>query len=1045
MHFPKRAVFPDMKLKSYFLAVLAFTAAAASAQRTFTGNDADGICPGAKTVVVNKQSRVPSFIVFGQGQVPVSENGFERIRRPLNMQEADSWKKLRSMNDQFGYSHTRYQQLYNGIPVVGGEYIIHERNGFVESANGMFFDGLTLSASPALSETAALEKAKAFVHATRYKWEVAGEEAMLKAIRQDPAATYFPKGELMIVAEKGDIFARDMHLAWRFDIYAAEPMSRRYVYVDAQSGAIVHSVNRIHEIDVPGTANTMYSGTQNITCDNFGSGQYRLREAARGQGIQTLNLNNSTNQGNAVDFTNTGTNWTSTTNDDHAAYDAHWGAEKTYDYYFTQHNRDGIDGNGMLMVSYVHYGSNYNNAFWDGQSMSYGDGSQTSGGFNPLTAIDVCGHEFTHGVTENTANLDYQDESGALNESFSDIFGTAIEFYAKPQTANFLMGEQITVTPNTALRSMNNPNQYGDPDCYNGTNWYTGTADNGGVHTNSGVQNFWFYLLCQGGTGTNDLGNSYSVTGLGVTNAALIAFRNLTVYLISTSQYADARTYAIQSAQDIFGACTPEVNATANAWYACGVGGVYSPVAAASFTSDITSGCSVPMTVNFTNTSSNVSNAVWNFGDNGTSTQYNPSHVYTASGTYNVQLVVSGACGADSVLQSSYITVNAPAAPAVTSAATCSVPGSVTLTASGTGTLGWYTQASGGTPVSTGTSYTTPSLSSTTTYYVESQVAQAAGNVGPATYSFGGGGMHNNTSTQYLTFDVFQNCTLNTALVNSGAAGNRTFTLWDSQGNQINQYTVNVPSGVNTITLNIPLTPGSYRIGGTQMNLYRNNSGPAYPYTFNNVVSITGSSAGSGYYYYLYNWSVTPAPCVGPRVPVTASIGAPLVSYSSADYDTVCYNFTAPFALTGGSPSGGSYSGPGVSNNMFDPAAAGPGMHTITYSYTDTQNGNCTGTATQTIFVDICMGVTELQPLNGLLVFPNPAGESFTVLWQSASPQSATVRITDLLGQVVFDRNMENTASSARLDVNAAGWAKGVYLLQVKTGDAVKTQRVVIR
>ncbi|TND07528.1 MAG: peptidase M4, thermolysin [Bacteroidetes bacterium] len=1034
-----------MKLKSYVLIALSCTTSVIFAQQSFTGSEANRICPGSETVLINKQSQVPSFIAFAKGAGPSAMNVFSKLRGPLKMQPADEWQHFKTTKDNLGFTHYRYRQFYNNIPVKGGEYIIHEKNGAVESVNGMFFNGLQINTNPSVSVQDALSRAMAYVHARIYKWQLPEEETMLKHIKNDLSATYFPQGELLIIAERGDIFKRNMKLAWKFDIYAAEPMSRQYVYLDAHTGEIIHFENRIHEIDVPATANTMYSGTQNITCDNFSAGQYRLREAARGQGIHTFNLANSTNQGNAVDFVNNSTNWTSTVNDDHTATDAHWGAEKTYDYYLSQHNRNGIDGSGMLMVSYVHYGSNYNNAFWDGQSMSYGDGSQQSGGFNPLTGIDVCGHEFTHGVTENTAGLDYQDESGALNESFSDMFGTSIEFYSKPLTANFQIGEEIVVNQGSALRSMSNPNQFGDPDCYNGTNWYTGTADNGGVHTNSGVQNFWFYLLCQGGSGTNDLGDSYSVTGLGINNAAQIAFRNLTVYLISTSQYADARTYAIQSAQDIFGACSPEVVATANAWYACGVGGLFSATAAASFTSDITSGCSVPLTVNFSNTSTNVSNATWNFGDNTTSTQYNPAHVYTASGTYNVQLSVSGACGSDSVIQSAYVTVNAPAAPAVTGAGTCTVPASVTLSANGTGTLEWFTQPSGGTSVNTGTSYTTPLLSSTTTYYVESQVAQAPGNVGPPTYSFGGGGNHNNTSIQWLEFDVFQNCTLATALVNAPAAGNRTFTLWDSQGNQVNQYTVNVPTGVNTITLNIPLTPGSYRIGGTQMNLYRNNSGAAYPYTFNNVVEITGSSAGPNYYYYLYDWSMTLSPCTGPRVPVTASIGAPSVSYTAADYDTVCYNVTAPFALTGGSPAGGTYSGPGVTGGTFDPNAAGPGSHTITYSYTDTQNGNCTGTATQIILVDVCTGVQQNSNLVSLNVFPNPADGNFTVLWQSPSAQTVSFRMFDLLGQTVLDRAVEAAAGATRLDINAGSWAKGVYLLQVKSGETLMTQRVVIR
>lgn len=1027
------------------MALLAFASFDALAQQQFTGAAAAQLCPGSQKILINKQSHVASFISFGNESRIASATIFEKLRPVLAIQSDDSWKLIRADKDEMGMTHERYQQYYKNVKVKNGIYLVHSRNGNVVSANGMWLDGLNMSAAPALTEKQSLDKALATINAVHYRWQLAEEEALLKRRTNDPTATWYPKGELVIVSENGSAFNRNMHLAWKFDVFASQPLSRDFIYVDAQTGAILYKQTRIHDVDVAATGNTMYSGTQSFTCDNYGTNQYRLRETARGLGVETYNLNGGTNYGNATDFTNNSTNWTSTTNDDNAAYDAHWGAEKTYDYYVSQHNRNGIDNAGMAMLSYVHYSSNYNNAFWDGTEMTYGDGSQTSGGFNPLVAIDVCGHEFTHGVDEHTANLDYQDESGALNESFSDVFGTAIEFYAKPSSADFLMGEEITVTPNTALRSMQNPNLYGDPDCYTGTNWYTGTGDNGGVHTNSGVQNFWFYLLCQGGSGTNDLGNTYSVTGIGVTDAARIAYRSLSMYLVNTSQYADARTYSIQAAEDLFGPCSPEVTATANAWYACGVGSVYSPTVNAAFAADVTSSCSVPVTINFTNNSSNASNATWYFGDNTTSTTYNPSHTYAASGTYNVKLVVSSVCGTDSVLQSSYITINAPATPAVTGASSCTSPASMTLTATGTGTLNWYTQASGGTPVATGTSYTTPSISTTTTYYVESQVAQAPGNVGPASYNFGTGGQHNNTSTQYLTFDVLQPCTLATAVVNAGAAGNRTFTLWDSQGNQLNQYTVNsIPSGVSTITLNIPLTPGSYRIGGTQMNLYRNNSGANYPYTLSNAVTITGSSAGSAYYYYLYNWTINLAPCTGPRVPVNATIGLANVALDLSAVDTVCFNATAPFTLTGGSPAGGTYSGNGVSGGVFDPTAAGPGAQTITYTYTDI-NG-CSGTATQTILVDVCTGVQGYSDINTMNIYPNPNDGNFMLDVQlgKALP-NVDVRAFDLLGQSVLDTRYDLAAGTTHIAVDASKWAKGVYLLQVRTEQGVMTKRVVVR
>jgi Zn-dependent metalloprotease len=248
-------------------------------------------------------------------------------------------------------------------------------------------------------------------------------------------------------------------------VYADKPLSRDYVYVDALSGEVLLKKNRIHTSDTPGTAVTAYSGNQPIITDSY-LGGYRLQETGRGGGIRTFDIQTGTNYGNAVDFTDADNTWNNVNAQmDEYATDAHWGAEMTYDYYWLIHNRNSIDDAGFQLDSYVHYDVNYSNAFWDGTRMTYGDGSGT---VNPFTALDIAGHEITHGLTEFTSGLDYIDESGALNESYSDIFGTCIEFYGRPGNANWLMGADIGYT----IRNMANPNSVGDPD----TTWaITGT------------------------------------------------------------------------------------------------------------------------------------------------------------------------------------------------------------------------------------------------------------------------------------------------------------------------------------------------------------------------------------------------------------------------------------------------------------------------------------------------------------------------------------------------------------------------------------------
>jgi len=255
------------------------------------------------------------------------------------------------------------------------------------------------------------------------------------------------------------------------------------------------------------------------------------------------------------------------------AVQAHWGAEQTHKYFSQKHNRNSYNDNGGIIRSYVSYDSNYVNAFWDGSRMTYGDGDGVD--FGPLVALDIVGHEIGHGVTEYSAGLVYSYQSGALNESFSDIFGESIEAFATGNN-DWLMGDEIGAGGSGgALRSISNPNAFGQPDTYLGSNWYSGSGDNGGVHYNSGVQNFWFYLLSTGGSGTNDNGDSYNITNIGMEKAAAVAYRNLTTYLSSNSQYDDARAGAIQSAIDLYGAGSTEEIAVTNAWYAVGVGAAY--------------------------------------------------------------------------------------------------------------------------------------------------------------------------------------------------------------------------------------------------------------------------------------------------------------------------------------------------------------------------------------------------------------------------------------------------------------------------------------
>jgi Zn-dependent metalloprotease len=252
-----------------------------------------------------------------------------------------------------------------------------------------------------------------------------------------------------------------------------------------------------------------------------------------------------------------------------AAVDAHYGAQMTYDFYKDVLGRDSIDGQGEKLVSYVHVGSDLVNAFWDGQKMSYGDGNATDSG--PLTTLDIAGHEITHGLTERTAGLLYRGESGGLNEAFSDILGTGVEWYASQKNPgvefDWKMGEDAWTPANgsgDALRYMDDPTKDG----YS-VDHYSNYPKQTEVHGSSGIANNAFYLLANGGT--NRTSGQKVDGGIGMEKGLKIYSRALTTYMTPNTNFAQARQATVKAATDLYGASSVEVQKVKDAWSAVGV------------------------------------------------------------------------------------------------------------------------------------------------------------------------------------------------------------------------------------------------------------------------------------------------------------------------------------------------------------------------------------------------------------------------------------------------------------------------------------------
>jgi len=457
--------------------------------------------------------------------------------------------------DSLGQGHVRYQQTYRGLPVFEGEAIVH----------------VDLNTRTVLETTdATLGFGPIAVQA-----RVGENEAHGRAMEHfRMGAGYVSRRNMLIMVDNGVA-----SVTWqvRAEGNDARGAFHKVAFVDANGRGVLRSWDNLETVAAAGTGSSFFNGVVALTTDKL-STTFNLRDPSRGSQY-TTNMNNKTS-GNGTVFTDADNNWGTglTTNTQTVAVDAQYGSAMTWDYFKIIHGRNGIANNGVGAYNRVHYGTKYNNAFWQDSCfcMTYGDGDGTN--YNPFDSLDVAGHEMSHGVTSRTANLTYSGESGGLNEATSDIFGSMVEFYANnpKDTPDYLIGERLFKLKAGSLRSMIKPSSDTvSADCYYAT---VGLLD---VHYSSGVANHFFYLLAEGTTNgapspTCAAGNTRvatgtgSLTGIGRAKAEKIWYRALTTYMTAGTTFAAARTATISAATDLYGANSAEALAVAAAWTAVG-------------------------------------------------------------------------------------------------------------------------------------------------------------------------------------------------------------------------------------------------------------------------------------------------------------------------------------------------------------------------------------------------------------------------------------------------------------------------------------------
>ncbi|MFT5821616.1 MAG: PKD repeat protein [Crocinitomix sp.] len=470
---------------------------------------------------------------------------------------------------------------------------------------------------------------------------------------------------------------------------------------------------------------------------------------------------------------------------------------------------------------------------------------------------------------------------------------------------------------------------------------------------------------------------------------------------------------------------------------------VFPPIAA--FEANVTETCTgeITFTDNSTFTPTEWS---WVFGDGGSSDEANPTHVYTANGTYTVSLTVTNDAGDDNLIETAYIVVDRPDAPVGTGAEICG-EGDVTVTAvgSGGGDLNWYDTEEDGTLLGTGSDLT-EYVTETTDFWVEESVPSEILSVGPPDNTFGGGGYFGANDLRGLFFNAYAPFILESVRVYANGDGERNIQILDGDGGSvIHSVFIDIPDGESVIELNLEIDvySGYYmKITGGLVDLFRINDGsPDYPYEIPGIVALTSSNVADtplDFYYFFFDWKIREASCLSVRTLVTATVedGFPV---TISDDVTIASGETTTLEASGGSTYSWS-----PTTGLSDPDAAitdANPTETTTYTCTITNDDGCAVTAEVTVTIDGQIGVGELTKTN-FEIHPNPSNGLIQVkLGESTQLDKIEVYTTD--GKLVYSNEFQNQNETISIDLS--NLARGVYYVKLFNADIEYQEKLVLQ